>query len=219
MTAAKMTTVEQAASPLERLVLNFRAVNITPDQFLHLCSDNRDLRMELTAEGELIIMPPTWSMTGWRNSKLNQLLANWSDVEGSGLVFDSSSGFTLPNGAVRSPDAAWVPLTRWRALTDEDRIGFALICPNFVIELRSSSDRLSDLQAKMEEYLDNGARLGWLIDAQEQSVYVYRPGQEVKLLDTPESISGDSVLQGFVLDLTAICCPVSGQPPFETAPL
>ena len=204
MTAANTATIEQAPSLPERLVLNFRAVKITREQFLQLCSDNRSLRMELTADGELIIMPPAWSITGWRNGKLIQQLANWSDIEGAGLAFDCNSGFTLPNGAVRSPDAAWVPLTRWRALSDEDQSGFARICPDFVIELRSSSDRLPDLQAKMEEYLDNGARLGWLIDAQEQRVYVYCPGQEVQLLDAPESISGDPVLQGFVLELTAI---------------
>ena len=204
-----MATAKTPAIPSEttlpyRLALDIRAIEMTEEQFLQLCSDNGDLRMELTAGRELVIMPPTWSTTSWRNSNLNADLVVWSRQDGSGITFDSNGGFTLPNGAIRAPDASWVLLSRWEALTVAERSGYAHICPDFVIELRSPSDRLSDVQEKMAEYLENGIRLGWLIDPQSRRVHVYRPGQTVEILEEPETVSGDPVLPGFVLDLGVI---------------
>ena len=204
MTTAKTPTSESSITPAFQLRLNFAAIEMSENQFLQLCADNGDFRMELTARKELIVMPPTWSTTGWRNSKLNQQLANWSDADGSGMVFDSNAGFTLPDGAVRSPDAAWVALTRWTAMSEGEQRGFANICPDFVIELRSPSDRIVELQEKMAEYMGNGTRLGWLIDTDNRRVDIYRAGEEVEVLHGPDAVSGESVLTGFVLDLTRI---------------
>jgi Uma2 family endonuclease len=178
--------------------LNVQRTRLTKEQFALLCQENPDLRFELTAQQELIIMPPTGSETGWRDSRLNLRLAIWAETQGTGLTFGSSTGFTLPYGAIRSPDASWIRQERWNALTKEQRVGFAPICPDFVVELRSPSDRLSELQAKMEEYIANGARLGWLIDPIDKRVYVYRLGQPVETLDDPPTLSGDPVLPGFV---------------------
>jgi Uma2 family endonuclease len=179
-------------------VVNVKSVGLTDEQFYLLCRDNPDLRIELTADQELIIMPPTGSKTGWRNSKLTQRLANWAEANSGGLSFDSSTGFTLPNGAKRSPDAAWVRRQRWEALSQEEQDGFAPLCPDFVVELRSPKDTLPVLQRKMLEYMASGAQLGWLIDPSSRRVYIYRPGQPVESLDNPESIKGDPVLPGFV---------------------
>jgi len=186
------------------LMLNLRSLELSDEQFCRLCQDNPDLRFELTAQRELVIMPPTGSKTGWRNSKLNQRLANWTESDGTGLSFDSSTGFTLPNGAKRSPDAAWVKCERWEALTEDQQEGFAPLCPDFVAELRSPEDRLSTLQDKMLEYMQNGAQLGWLIDPSGRRVYIYRPRQPVECLEDQETISGDPVLPGFVLNLCEI---------------
>jgi Uma2 family endonuclease len=179
--------------------LNVQRTRLTKEQFALLCQENRDLRFELTAQQELVIMPPAGSETGRRNSKLNLRLAIWAETQGTGLTFGSSTGFTLPNGAIRSPDASWIRQERWNALTKEQRVGFAPICPDFVVELRSPSDRLSELQDKMQEYLANGARLGWLIDPIDKRVEIYRPGQPVETRDNPATVSGDPVLPGFVL--------------------
>src|ERR1044071_4211247 len=165
------------------LLLNVESVHLTDEQFYRLCQDNPDLRFELTAQRELVIMSPTGSKTGWRNSKINQRLANWTEQDGTGVAFDSSTGFTLPNGAKRSPDAAWVRRETWEALTDEQQEEFAPLCPDFVIELRSANDSLASLQAKMEEYIANGSRLGWLFDPKDMRGYVYRPNQAVECLD------------------------------------
>ncbi len=181
------------------LMLNIRQLGLTDEQFSRLCQDNPDLRFELTAGGELLIMAPTGSKMGWRHSKLNQRLANWAEQDGTGVSFDSSTGFTLPNGAKRSPDAAWLGRERWDALSEAQQEGFAPLCPDFVVELRSPTDRLADLHDKMREYIENGARLGWLIDPIDKRVYVYRPGQPVESLDNPTTLSGDPVLPGFVL--------------------
>jgi Uma2 family endonuclease len=181
------------------LKLNIQAAKLTEKQFRRLCQENPELRIELTAQQELVIMPPTGSETGRRNSTLTQRLANWSETEGTGIVFDSSTLFTLPNGAKRSPDVSWVKKERWDVLTREQREGFAPLCPDFVAELRSRTDRLSDLQDKMQEYIDNGARLGWLIDPLDKRVYVYRPGQPAETLDDPATLSGNPILPGFVL--------------------
>lgn len=179
--------------------LSVRRVKLTEEQFALLCQENRDVRFELTAQQELVIMPPAGSETGWRNGRLTYRLIAWSDVDSTGLAFDSSAGFTLPNGAIRSPDASWVQRARWDALTQEQREKFAPLCPDFVVELRSRTDRLADLQEKMQEYLDNGACLGWLLDPIDTRVYVYRPGQSVEMRENPDTLSGDPVLPGFVL--------------------
>ena len=179
--------------------LNVRGIRLTDEQFARLCQENRDLRLELTAQQELVIMPPAGSETGCRNGRLTYHLIAWTDMDGTSLAFDSSAGFTLANGAIRSLDASWVRRERWDALTEDQRERFALLCPDFVVELRSPTDRLSDLHDKMQEYIDNGARLGWLIDPIDKRVYIYRPGQPVESLDDPATLSGDPVLPGFVL--------------------
>jgi Uma2 family endonuclease len=187
------------------LVLHLHPViNLTDDQFFEFCQINRDLRIERTATGELLIMPPTGTETGGRNFNLIGQLWVWVNQDGTGIGFDSSTGFTLPNGAERSPDAAWVKLERWNALTPEQQKKFAPICPEFVVELRSASDNLEPLKTKMQEYIDNGALLGWLIDRKNRQVYIYRPEVPVERLDNPASVSGDPVLPGFVLDLSKI---------------
>ena len=179
--------------------LNVQRTRLTPEQFALLCQENPDLRFELTSQQELVIMAPAGSETGWRNNKIAVRLGTWAEADGTGLAFDSSAGFTLPNSAIRSPDASWVRRETWDALTGDQRKGFAPLCPDFVMELRSPTDRLSDLQDKMQEYIDNGTRLGWLIDPIDRRVYVYRPSQSVEMLDDPATLSGDPVLPGFVL--------------------
>jgi Uma2 family endonuclease len=199
-----MTTllIQTESTPL---TVNLPAIApMTHAQFYEFCLANRDLRIERTANGEVVIMPPAFSDTGNRNIKISQQLANWADQDGTGESFDSSSGFTLPNGATRSPDAAWIQLERWNALTEEQKASFAPICPDFVIELRSSSDTLTSLQAKMTEYIANGARLGWLIDRKNRSVHLYRPNREPEILEAPEIMSGDPELPGFVLQMAKI---------------
>lgn len=196
------TEVEVETHPL---VVRMRPViDLTDDQFFEFCQINQDLRIERTAEGELLIMPPTGSGTGGRNFRLNGQLFIWTEQDGTGIGFDSSTGFTLPNGANRSPDAAWVNLERWNALTPEQQEAFAPIVPDFLVELRSKSDTLTVLQDKMQEYIDNGVRLGWLIDRKQRRVYIYRPGVPVQELDNPETVSGDPELPGFVLKLGQI---------------
>ncbi len=179
-------------------------IDLTDEQFWKLCQNNRDYRFERTASGELIIMPPTGSETGNRNIKIAAQLEVWSSQNNLGLAFDSSSGFKLPNGANRSPDASWIRRDRWDALTAEEQQGFAPICPDFVIELRSKSDSLKELQEKMQEYMENGARLGWLIDRKNKRVEIYRQGQDVEIIENPATLSGEDVLPGFVLDLKQI---------------
>jgi len=178
--------------------------HMTMEQFYAFCCENPDLRIERTAEGKVIVMPPTFADTGSRNVKISQQLANWTDQTDSGEVFDSSTGFTLPNGATRSPDASWIKLDRWSALSDEQKASFAPICPDFVIELRSSSDSLVGLQEKMQEYLDNGVQLGLLIDRKQRMVHVYRPDSEPEILENPESVTCDPELPGFTLEMKRI---------------
>ena len=187
-------------NPPYLLQLNIQALDLTDAQFDRLCHDNPDLRLELTAQRTLVIMSPTGSKTGWRNSKLNQRLANWAEQDGTGLAFDSSTGFTLPNGAKRSPDAAWVRRARWEALSEEQQEGLAPLCPDFVVELRSPDDRLVILQEKMEEYIANGAQLGLLLDPSTRRVYIYHPQSPVEVLEDPATLSGDPVLPGFVFN-------------------
>ena len=186
------------------LILNLHpAIELTDEQFFQLCQNNRDLRLERTAEGELIIRPPTGWKSGNQNSRLTQRLGNWTEADGTGLAFDSSTGFKLPNGANRSPDASWVRKERLEAL-NPDPSRFLPMAPDFVVELRSATDNLKTVQQKMQEYLENGVRLGWLIDPQNQQVEVYRQGRDVEVLQSPSSLSGEDVLPGFVLDLSQI---------------
>ena len=191
-------------TPVETLPLVLRlapVIEMSDRQFFELCQLNRDLRIERTSQGDLVLMPPTGSETGRMNFELAVLFGQWVRADGSGVGFDSSTGFTLPNGAKRSPDLAWVKRSRWQGLTQQQREEFAPLCPDFVLELRSPSDALEHVQAKMREYLDNGAQLGWLIDPIERKVYVYRPQAPVECLDNPQTVSGDPLLPGFVLEL------------------
>ncbi|MFN5065732.1 MAG: Uma2 family endonuclease [Aphanizomenon sp.] len=190
---------------MNALTVNLDSViKMTDDQFFQLCQNNRELRFERNANGELIIMSPAGGETGNRNGRLNQQLFNWTDADGTGIAFDSSTGFKLPNGADRSPDASWIKLERWDALTDEEKRKFPPICPDFVIELLSPSDSLKTTQEKMKEYIDNGVRLGILINRKSRQVEIYRPGKEVEVLDSPTTVSGEEVLKGFVLNLGMI---------------
>ena len=175
---------------------------VTHEQFQQIAAVNRDLRLERTATGELIVMPPTGSETGNRNLDISGQLWLWNRQTKLGIAFDSSSGFQLPNGADRSPDASWAKLERWQTLTPKEREGFAPLCPDFVVELRSKSDNMEPLREKMREYITNGSRLGWLIDRKNQKVEIYRPNQDLEILDHPRTLSGEDVLPGFVLDLT-----------------
>jgi Uma2 family endonuclease len=177
---------------------------VSQEQFQQLAAVNRDLRLERTATGELIVMPPTGSETGNRNLDIEGQLWLWNRQTKLGKTFDSSSGFHLPNGADRSPDASWVKLERWQALTPEEREGFAPLCPDFIVELRSKSDSMETLEEKMWEYMSNGASLGWLIDRKNRKVKIYRQSREVEILDNPSTLSGEDVLTGFVLDLTEV---------------
>jgi len=179
-------------------------VELTDDQFFEFCQLNRDLRIECTTEGELEIMPPAGWKTGERNSEIGMQLRLWAKQDGTGVATDSSGGFTLPNGATRSPDAAWISNERLTTLTEDQKEKFLPLCPDFVIEIRSRTDRLVTLQRKMQEYMDNGAQLGWLLVPQARRVYVYRPQHPVEILENPETLAGDPVLPGFVLDLREI---------------
>jgi len=204
------TLVETPVSPAAQAFAILRlapAIAMTDDQFFALCEQNRDLRLERTAQGDIIVMPPTGFETGNRNTSITGQLYNWTTKDGAGVACDSSTGFKLPNGADRSPDAAWVLRERLVGFTPEQKQKFLPLCPDFVIELRSPSDRLEDVQAKMEEYIENGARLGWLIDPQAKSVHVYRPGLMSQVLQGVQKVSGEGELPGFVLDLRDIWEP------------
>jgi Uma2 family endonuclease len=187
------------------LTLDLRPViRLTHEQFEQIALANPDLRIELSADGELSIMPPTGGNTGRRNADLTTDLNLWNRQTRLGVVFDSSTIFRLPNGAERSPDAAWIILERWNALTQNEQDSFPPLCPDFIIELRSKTDSLKPLQAKMQEYQDNGCRLGLLINYQDRQVEIYRPQREKEVLRSPQTLSGEEVLPGFVLDLQMI---------------
>mgnify|MGYP003406554881 FL=1 len=198
-------TLSKISDSNDHLVLQISPVwEMSADSFFDFCQLNSHLRIERTATGKLIIMSPAGSETGNRNFKLIQQLANWTDRDGSGIGFDSSAGFALPNGSTRSPDASWIKLTKWNNLSAQQKTKFAPICPDFVVELRSPSDNLKMLQDKMQEYINNGVSLGWLIDRTTRQVYIYTPDSEVKSLDNPQTITGEPILSGFVLDLAKI---------------
>lgn len=177
------------------------AVRLTDEQFYQICMANRDLSLELTAEGELIIVPPVGGESGTHEARLITDLEIWNRQTKLGVVFSSSTVFRLPNGAKRSPDAAWVKLSRWEALTPEERKRFPPLVPDFLIELRSESDRLNFLQDKMQEYLDNGLCLGWLINPQYGEVEIYRQGQPKEIVKMPSMLLGEDILPGFELQV------------------
>ncbi len=184
------------------IVLNFQEIlkKLNDEDFEDFCRQNPDLKIELTKEGELIVMPPTGGRTGYRNFSLIVEFGKWSEKDGTGVGFDSSTVFVLPSGAKRSPDLAWVSNERWNSLSNEEQEKFPPLCPDFVVELRSRTDLLFTLQEKMREYVENGAQLGWLIDPSEKKVYVYRQGVEAEILDHPSKVSGEPLLKEFVLN-------------------
>jgi Uma2 family endonuclease len=187
------------------ITINFNnVVKLNDDQFYQLCRDNPELKFERNQWGELIVMPPTGGETGKRNAKLTTRFVVWNEQSELGEVFDSSTCFKLPHGADRSPDVSWIQLERWNALTDSQREKFPPIAPDFVLELMSPSDSLSETQAKMREYMAAKVRLGWLIDRKSRRVEVYRLGQEVEILDSPATLSGEDVLPGFVLNMELV---------------
>ena len=185
--------------------INFDAiVQITDEHFAQLCRANPDVKFERTANGELVIVAPTGGDTGSYNAELNADFVIWNRQTKLGVVFDSSTCFRLPNEALRSPDAAWIEQERWNALTPEQKAKFSPIAPDFVLELMSPSDELSDVQAKMREYIENGVQLGWLLNRKTRSVEIYRSNQPVEVLESPETLSGEGVLPGFVLNVQSL---------------
>ncbi|CUS04735.2 conserved protein of unknown function [Candidatus Promineifilum breve] len=197
------------AASIIPLVVRFRPLYaMTPDEFFELSLLNPDLKIELTSEGEIVFMSPSGTETGALNAQIILALGRWASEDKSGVFFDSSAGFTLPNKAVRAPDASWVRREKWTALSPRQRQRFAPLCPDFVIEVASPSDRQKDLQAKMDEYIANGAQLGWLILPETRQVMVYRPGQDMQLHSDVDAIAADPELPGFTLDLTAIWQPL-----------
>lgn len=177
---------------------------VTPEEFAEFCRDYPELRLELTSSGDLIVMAPTGSATGKRCLNLATQFGVWAKKNGTGAGFGPSVGFTLPNGAIRSPDVSWMKQEKWDSLSDYQKERFALVCPDFVVDLRSRNDRLPTLLNKMEEYIENGASLGWLIDPQRRRVYVYRAGKEVTILEDPTVVSGEPLLSGFELQMHEI---------------
>lgn len=178
--------------------------NLTEDAFYQLCQTNPDVRFELTAKGELVILSPVGGEGSKREADLTFAVQLWNRQTKLGVVFSPSAGFTLPNGAIRSPDVTWIDQARWDALTPEQRRRFPPIAPDFVIELRSDTDDLTTLQAKMQEYIENGVRLGWLLNPQDQQAEIYQPGQEKAVLRSPIQLSADPVLPGFILSLNEL---------------
>ncbi|MFB2875587.1 Uma2 family endonuclease [Floridanema aerugineum] len=202
-----MSNLLETVSPPEitPLVLQMSpAIEMTDEQFFNFCQQNQNYQIERTANGEITIMPPTGSETGNRNFDLIVQLGIWTRQNGTGIGFDSSAGFTLPNGAIKSSDAAWIKLEKWQSLTPEQQQKFAPICPDFIVELRSPSDNLQTLKDKLQEYIDNGTSLGLLIDRKNRQVYIYRPNAEIECLDNPATINCQPVLPGFILDLSTI---------------
>ncbi|MEH1850561.1 Uma2 family endonuclease [Nostoc sp.] len=190
---------------MSSLTLQFPpALKLTDEEFEQLIAVNQELRLELTAQGELVIMSPTGGETGERNLDIEGQLWLWNRQNKLGKAFNSSTGFKLPNGATRSPDASWVTIERWEALTPQQRKKFPPLCPDFVVELVSETDDLEDTQAKMREYIQNGLRLGWLINPKNRQVEIYRSNQAVEVLQSPRNLSGEDVLPGFFLDLDPI---------------
>ena len=200
---ARMPLAKEQVTP-QNVVLKFGKVGLTDEQFSQLCRDNDDFRMELTAQKELIIMTPKGFKTGWRENILTTALTIWAQKDGRGIVCSPDTLFKLPSTALRGPDASWIRNEKLRGFTEAELEKFVQICPAFVAEIRSPSDRLKELQGKMDEYIANGTELGWLIDPYETAVHIYRPGEPVRRLENPASISGDPILSGFVFNVAEI---------------
>ncbi len=177
---------------------------VSDDEFWEFCAANPDSHVEREPNGDIVIMPPAGGETGHRNMEISYQLTRWSHTDGRGAAFDSSTNFILPNGAARSPDAAWIMRNRLARLTKQQKQRFLPLCPDFIVELRSPSDRLPRLKAKMEEWIENGAQLGWLIDADHRTIHVYRPGASPEELVNVDSIAGEGPVAGFVLELVKI---------------
>lgn len=195
---------ETPAVPIKLDTASFLSMTMTDEQFYDFCQKNPELRIEQTAEGEVIVMPPAFSDTGNRNFNIAVEVGIWARQDGTGEGFDSSAGFTLPDGAKRSPDTSWILKNRWNALSPDQKSSFAPICPDFVIELRSSSDKLKSLQNKLQEYIDNGAKLGLLIDRKNRNVHIYRPEQEPQILENPSAVSCSPELPGCSLPMSQV---------------
>jgi Uma2 family endonuclease len=190
--------------PRDSFIFYWRQKKPSIEEFAKICQQNRELRFEMSKEGEISAMPPVHADTSEKNADVVIQLGNWAKKDKSGKVYESSGGFVLPNGAVRSPDACWINKERLEKLSEKERRGFINICPDFVIELRSASDSLPQLKTKMLEYAESGAKLGWLIDAGKKRVYIYRQNKDVEILENPQTLSGENILQGFELDLSEI---------------
>ena len=186
------------------VLLRLEEGRFSATDFEFFAAENPDLRLEMNKDGEIIVMMPVGFTGSQRNAKLTARLVNWADEDGSGIAVEATAGFKLPNGAERSPDAAWVRRERCEEFTRAEREKFLPLCPDFVVELRSRTDRLKTVKAKMKEYMENGAQLGWLIDPLKKKVHIYRPGQPVEILDNPTEVSGEPLLPGFVLRLKGI---------------
>ena len=184
--------------------LDFHSARLSDEQFEELCLNNRDMKFEMSATGDLIIVAPTSPESGWKNSDLNYEVVKWSKKDGTGIVFDSSTIFTFPNKAKRSPDVSWMPREKWEAVPKIERKKFTKVVPDFVIELLSPTDSLFATREKMEEYITNGVLLGWLIDPEKKTVYVYRANGEIEVLKDPEKVLGENVLPGFELNVREI---------------
>ena len=204
MAAADRTRAAGARMPASLALRLQPAIELTREQFFRFCQLNRDVRIERDAEGGIAVTSPTGGETGARCGRLLAAVLRWADDDGSGVAFDSSTGFELPDGAVRSPDVAWVRRVRLARIAPEDRRGFLPLCPDFVVELLSPSDSRPAVERKMEEYRENGARLGWLLDPDHRSVTIYRAGGGTERRQRPDSVTGEEVLPGFVLSLSAI---------------
>ena len=200
-----MTTTLLIQADSAPIAINLPTLSqMTMPEFYEFCQVNPELRIERSAKGEVIIMSPAFSDSGNRNFNLAVQLGVWAEKDGTGIGFDSSAGFTLPNGATRAPDVAWIKADRWDELAEAEKASFAPLCPDFVIELRSASDSLITLQAKLQEYIENGAVLGWLIDLKQRQVHIYRPNQAIEILENPEAVTGDPELPGFILKMAKV---------------
>ncbi|MGI8544318.1 MAG: Uma2 family endonuclease [Aridibacter sp.] len=200
------TTVDKynAISTIMSEPIVFHFGGLTNKQFENLCKSHPDLKFELDKQGDLIIVPPTSLDAGWKNSELIIELGIWSRLDETGIIFDSSTMFTLPNGAKRSPDVSWMTKEKYNSLSDAEKKTFSKIVPDFVIELRSPSDNLNPIKNKMSEYINNGVKLGWLIDPEEKTVHIYRANGEIEILNNPELVSGENILHGFALDISRL---------------
>ncbi len=198
------TNKYKAVSVLMSDPIVFHFGGLTDKQFENLCHNHRDIKFELNKKGDLIIVPPTSPEAGWKNSELIIDIGNWSRKDKTGIVFDSSTMFTLPNGAKRSPDVSWMTKEKYNSLSDEEKQTFSKIVPDFVIELRSPTDNLKPIQNKMKEYIENGVKLGWLIDPNEKTVHIYRENGKIEILENPKTVSGEDVLRNFVLNVSQL---------------